>query len=159
MAENAGAGREDLPIVVIGAGPTGLAAAAHLSAKGQRFIVLEAGVGVGAHVDEWGHVQVFSPWRFNVDRASAALLEAAGWVRPPDEVHPIGKEFVEQYLQPLAALPAIEPHLRLRARVLAVQGQLSAAIVQFERAIRLNPQYADAQEHLTKVLLLRNRRP
>ena len=29
----------DLPIVVIGAGPVGLAAAAHLAAKRQRFLV------------------------------------------------------------------------------------------------------------------------
>jgi flavin-dependent dehydrogenase len=32
----------DLPIVVIGAGPVGLAAAAHLAAKRQRFLVFEA---------------------------------------------------------------------------------------------------------------------
>jgi glycine/D-amino acid oxidase-like deaminating enzyme len=111
---------EKLPVAVIGAGPVGLAAAAHLLAKGETPIVFEAGESAGASILRWGHVQIFSPWRYNLDRASAALLEAAGWVRPPDDVHPTGKEFVEQYLQPLAALPAIKPHLRLRTRVLAV---------------------------------------
>lgn len=111
---------ETLPVAVIGAGPVGLAAAAHLLARGETPLVLEAGERAGASIVKWGHVQIFSPWRYNVDRAAASLLEAAGWVRPPAEVHPTGREFVEQYLQPLAALPAIQPHLRLRTRVVAV---------------------------------------
>jgi thioredoxin reductase len=112
--------QQGLPVAVIGAGPVGLAAAAHLLAKGETPIVFEAGASAGASILKWGHVQIFSPWRYNVDRASAALLEAAGWVRPPDDTYPTGKEFVEQYLQPLAGLPAMGPHLRLRTRVLAV---------------------------------------
>ncbi|MFD8565256.1 FAD-dependent oxidoreductase, partial [Streptosporangium canum] len=32
-----------LPVVVIGAGPIGLAAAAHLAERGQDFLLLEAG--------------------------------------------------------------------------------------------------------------------
>ncbi len=70
-----------LPVAVIGAGPVGLAAAAHLVTKGETPLVLEAGDSAGASVLKWGHVRIFSPWRHNVDRASAALLEAAGWVR------------------------------------------------------------------------------
>ena len=109
-----------LPVAVIGAGPVGLAAAAHLVTKGETPMVLEAGDTVGASVLKWGHVRIFSPWRHNVDAASATLLAAAGWMRPPDGVHPTGRDLVEQYLAPLAALPAIRPHLRLRSRVLAV---------------------------------------
>ena len=41
-------------------------------------------------------------------------------MRPPDDVHPTGNELVEHYLAPLAALPAIRPHLRLRTRVLGI---------------------------------------
>jgi glycine/D-amino acid oxidase-like deaminating enzyme len=111
---------QGLPVAVIGAGPVGLAAAAHLLAKGETPVVLEAGEAAGASVRKWGHVRIFSPWRYNVDRASAALLEAAGWVRPPDDAHPTGHELVDRYLAPLAALPAIRPHLRLRTRVLGV---------------------------------------
>lgn len=111
---------ERLPVVVIGAGPVGLAAAAHLVAKGETPLVLEAGASVGASVRKWGHVRVFSPWRFDVDAAAAELLEAAGWVRPDGDAHPTGRELVEQYLEPLAALPAIRPHLRLRTRVVGV---------------------------------------
>jgi pyridine nucleotide-disulfide oxidoreductase len=105
---------------VIGAGPVGLAAAAHLLAKGETPLVLEAGETVGASVRKWGHVRIFSPWRYDVDEASAALLEASGWVRPDGDAHPTGRELVERYLEPLSALPAMRPHLRLRTRVRGV---------------------------------------
>ena len=110
----------NLPVAVIGAGPIGLAAAAHLVTKGETPVVFEAGAAVGASIRKWGHVRIFSPWRHNVDDASESLLEAAGWVRPPDDVFPTGQELVDRYLTPLAALPALRPHIRLRSRVLAV---------------------------------------
>jgi thioredoxin reductase len=109
-----------LPVAVIGAGPVGLAAAAHLVARGETPLVLEAGATAAASVLKWGHVRIFSPWRHNVDPAAEALLRDAGWVRPADDLHPTGKELVEQYLGPLAALPAIRRHLRLETRVLGI---------------------------------------
>jgi thioredoxin reductase len=112
--------RGGLPIAVIGAGPVGLAAAAQLAARRQRFLVLEAGPAVGTHVSAWGHVQVFSPWRYNVDPAARTLLRRAGWVEPDGDALPTGAELVSRYLQPLAKLPHIEPNLRLGTRVLAV---------------------------------------
>lgn len=109
-----------LPVAVIGAGPVGLAAAAHLVARGLDVVVLEAGGSVGAHMRSWGHVRVFSPWRYNTDPAAVALLAATGWREPdPDEL-PTGCEIVARYLEPLAAHPAIEPRLRLGARVTSV---------------------------------------
>ena len=110
----------DLPVAVIGAGPVGLAAAAHLLARGLEPVVLEAGETVGAAVRGWGHVPMFSPWRFNVDRAAVALLERHGWARPDDEGFPTGRELAERYLDPLAATPEIAPRLRLGARVTGV---------------------------------------
>jgi thioredoxin reductase len=63
---------------------------------------------------------VFSPWRYNVDRAARLLLARTGWVEPDGDALPTGAELVTSYLQPLAKLPEIEPHLRFGARVLAV---------------------------------------
>src|SRR6266496_3131156 len=102
-----------LPVVVIGAGPVGPAAAAHLVQRGQTPLVLEAGQTVGASVLEWGHVQLFSPWHYVVDAAAERLLADAGWQIPAPTEYPTGRELVEQYLRPLAALPQIAPHLRL----------------------------------------------
>lgn len=110
----------DLPIVVIGAGPVGLAAAAHLAAKRQRFLVFEAGPAVGSHVEGWGHVQVFSPWRYNVDPVARALLLDAGWAEPDHDTLPTGNELIAGYLQPLAKLPELQVNLRFGARVIAI---------------------------------------
>lgn len=107
-------------VAVIGAGPIGLVAAAHLVAKGETPIVLEAGDSVGAHVLAWSHVQVFSPWRYNVDPVASAMLKAAGWKEPDGDVLPTGADIVAEYLRPLAALPQLAPHIRLGARVVAV---------------------------------------
>jgi thioredoxin reductase len=109
-----------LPIAVIGAGPVGLAAAAHLVARGETPIVLERGDAVGANVLAWRHVQVFSPWRFNVDPVARGLLRAAGWIEPEPDALPTGEDLVARYLAPLAALPALAPHLRLGVRVVSM---------------------------------------
>jgi len=94
---------DTLPVVVIGAGPQGLAAAAHLTARGLPALVLEAGGGPAAAVADWGHVRLFSPWPELVDAASARLLEPTGWSRP-ERGYPTGAEWIAQYLAPLAAV-------------------------------------------------------
>lgn len=111
---------DEVPVVVIGAGPVGLAAAAHLHEQGMAFLVLETGTEIAASVRQWAHVGLFSPWRYNIDSAARRLLDAAGWAAPDDEALPTGAQLVEDYLQPLAKLPAIGPHLRLGARVVAM---------------------------------------
>jgi cation diffusion facilitator CzcD-associated flavoprotein CzcO len=110
----------ELPVVIIGAGPVGLATAANLVERGIPFEILEAGDAAGAAVRDWGHVRFFSPWRHLVDPASRRLLEAAGWQHPAEDAIPSGREFVTAYLEPLAALPEIAASLRTRTRVVAV---------------------------------------
>jgi thioredoxin reductase len=114
---------EQLPVAVIGAGPVGLAAAAHLATRGQDFVVVEAGEGVASSLQDWSHVKLFSPWRFNTDPAARALLEQVGWTAPDPERLPTGGELIRDYLAPLAAHPTIEPHIRYRARVIAIARQ------------------------------------
>jgi hypothetical protein len=110
---------EDLPVAVIGAGPVGLTAAAHLVSRGIEPVVFEAGDAVGASVRDWSHVRVFSPWAYDVDPVASDLLAAHGWEAPPPARYPTGGEIVERYLEPLAALPTIGEHLHLRTRVTA----------------------------------------
>jgi thioredoxin reductase len=111
---------DELPVAVIGAGPVGLAAAAHLHERGIPFTVLEAGQSPADTVRQWGHVRLFSPWRFDIDPAAARLLGDAGWVRPDDQALPTGAQLAADYLQPLADLPALKPYLRYGARVVAI---------------------------------------
>ncbi|MEV5554798.1 FAD-dependent oxidoreductase [Nonomuraea wenchangensis] len=108
----------DLPVVVIGAGPVGLAAAAHLAERGLDFVVLEAGEQAGASVARWGHVRVFSPWKYNIDAAARRLLEAGGWNAPDSEWLPTGAELIDDYLAPLAEL--FGDRVRTGAKVTAI---------------------------------------
>ncbi len=110
----------DHPVAIIGAGPVGLVAAAHLASRGERFLVLEAGDAVGASVREWSHVRLFSPWKYLVDPIARTMLERAGWSMPDEEALPTGGALVERFLEPLAALPAIAPHVVVGARVVQV---------------------------------------
>ena len=108
---------EDLPVAVIGAGPVGLAAAAHLITRGVPVKLYEAGDTVAAHVRDWGHVRVFSPWRFNIDTAAAAILRGHGWQAPPADALPTGNELYSAYLAPLAATPPMRAIVETGARV------------------------------------------
>ncbi|MBB4064009.1 FAD-dependent oxidoreductase [Gellertiella hungarica] len=109
-----------LPVAVIGAGPVGLAAAAHLVERGLQPLILEKGTSVGAAVLEWGHVRVFSPWMYNIDDAARRLLETRGWKAPDADVLPTGREIVEQYLAPLSRVPQIASGLKLGSTVTAI---------------------------------------
>jgi cation diffusion facilitator CzcD-associated flavoprotein CzcO len=109
---------DKLPTVVIGAGPTGLAAAAHLSTRGMSYIVLEATDGVAACFRSTAHVRLFSPWKMNVDPAAARVLEQHGWRAPDPDAMPTAGEMRSQYLEPLAR--ALASHIRYGARVQGV---------------------------------------
>jgi thioredoxin reductase len=115
--------RCDLPVAVIGAGPVGLAAAAHLVSRGLRPLVFEKGSSVGAALLAWGHVRVFSPWRYNIDHAARGLVERTGWSAPDPDGMPTGAEIVRDYLAPLAATPEIASNLKLGATVTAITRQ------------------------------------
>jgi hypothetical protein len=82
--------------------------------------VLEAGEEVAAGVASWGHVRLFSPWRFSVDPVAKRILEASGWTEPDGDEHATGAELRERYLPPLAELRELAARIRTGASVLAV---------------------------------------
>jgi thioredoxin reductase len=109
----------DLSVVVIGAGPVGLAAAAHLTDRGLTPLVLEAGERVGAAMRAWGHIRTFTPWQYIVDPTAEKLLAPTGWTRPAGDVPPTGADVVAGYLEPLATVLG-DAVVRTGARVVAV---------------------------------------
>ncbi len=106
-----------LPVAVIGAGPVGLAACAHLLQQGLTPLLLEAGNGIAGNLESYRQVRLFSPWRYNIDRAAQALLADSGWTMPDLEALPTAGEVIDQYLAPLARLPRLAPHLRFNHAV------------------------------------------
>ena len=112
--------RSNLPVAIIGAGPVGLAAAAHLLVRNLDCVILEAGASVGNSLRTWGHVRMFSPWRYNIDAASRHLLLSHGWRPPAAEQFPTGRDLITDYLAPLSETPAIASRLRLNAQVTAI---------------------------------------
>jgi len=104
-------------VAIVGAGPVGLAAAAHILERGMKPVVLEAGADVAHAMRQWGHVQMFSPWEYNIDRAAERLLRPTGWNSPDPQQYPTGAELVERYLEPLATKTALAGHIRTSSRV------------------------------------------
>ncbi|QCI63990.1 NAD(P)-binding domain-containing protein [Phreatobacter stygius] len=107
-------------VAIIGGGPVGLAAASHVLERGLEPVLLEAGPEIADAVRQWRHVQLFSPWEFNVDKAAARLLTATGWNSPDPAQYPTGAELIEGYLWPLAARTALKDHIHTSSRVTGI---------------------------------------
>ena len=107
-------------VAIIGAGPVGLAAAAHVLERGHVPVVLEAGAEIGHSIRQWSHVRLFSPWTYNIDKASQRLLEPVGWNSPNPDYFPTGGEFLDGYLVPLATRTALKDYIRTSCRVTGV---------------------------------------
>src|SRR5687767_10784211 len=112
--------KQSLPVAVIGAGPVGLAAAAQLEVRGIPFILFEAGSAVASNVLSWKHIRVFSPWRYNIDKAARQLLAESGWISPDNDGLPTGEELYKYYFKPFYELPFIKPYTFLNTKVLSV---------------------------------------
>jgi hypothetical protein len=137
----------ELPVVVIGAGPVGLAAAAHLTGRGIEALVLEAGPAAGAAVREWSHVRLFSTWGELVDPAAEKLLAPTGWTRPDPAAYPSGADWAEQYLRPVAEV--LGDKVRTGARVTGVSRAGRDRIVDADRAAQpfvVHVTHADGRE-------------
>lgn len=121
IAQNSHSGLPgNLPVAVIGAGPVGLAAAVHLLARGLPVKLYESAAAPAAHVRAWGHVKLFSPWVYNIDRQAQALLEKTGWQAPLPLAYPTGAQLHDLYLKPLADTPELRAVIETDARVVAI---------------------------------------
>ena len=136
-----------LPVVVVGAGPIGLAAAARLVERGIEPLVLEAGPAAGSAVRDWSHVRLFSTWGEVIDPAAEKLLAPTGWLRPDSTAYPTGGDWAERYLQPLA--DALGDKVRYGATVTGVARAGRDRVVDAGRAeqpFTVHVQHADGHE-------------
>ena len=107
-------------VAIIGAGPVGLAAAAHALERNLNPIVLEAGPEAGHSVRHWSHVRMFSPWEYNIDKAAERLLLRAGWNSPDPQAYPTGGDLIAHYIEPLATRTALRERIKTSSRVTAI---------------------------------------
>jgi cation diffusion facilitator CzcD-associated flavoprotein CzcO len=107
-------------VAIVGSGPVGLAAAAHVFERGMTPIVLEAGPVPAHAIRQWQHVQLFSPWEYNVDKAAARLLSGTGWNSPDPHIYPTGRELLEQYIDPLTTKTVLRDVIQTSSRVSAI---------------------------------------
>ncbi|MCX4680987.1 NAD(P)-binding domain-containing protein [Streptomyces sp. NBC_01433] len=121
-----------LPVVIIGAGPVGLAAAAHLVERGIAPLVLEAGPCAASAVRDWSHVRLFSTWGEVTDPGAEKLLAPTGWVKPDASAYPTGGDWAERYLQPLADV--LGDRVRYRTTVTGVSRAGRDRVVDADRA-------------------------
>ncbi|MEU7279820.1 NAD(P)-binding domain-containing protein [Streptomyces sp. NPDC045431] len=138
---------EQLPTLVIGAGPVGLAAASRLLERGIEPLVLEAGPAAGAAVRAWAHVRLFSAWGEVTDPSAEKLLAPTGWVKPDPTTYPTGGDWAERYLQPLA--DALGDRVRYGATVTGVSRAGRDRIVDADRDTQpfvVHVEYADGRE-------------
>ncbi|MFD8451101.1 NAD(P)-binding domain-containing protein [Streptomyces coelicoflavus] len=147
---------QQLPVVVVGAGPVGLAAAAHLVERDVEALVLEAGGRAGAAVREWSHVRLFSTWGEVVDPAAERLLAPTGWTRPDPATYPSGGDWADRYLQPLA--DALGDRVRTGVTVTGVSRAGRDRIVDADREQQpfvVHVEYADGREerHLARAVI------
>ncbi|MFF3409540.1 FAD-dependent oxidoreductase [Streptomyces sp. NPDC002742] len=121
----------ELPVVIIGAGPVGLAAAAHLIDRGLDPLILESGPTAATSVRDWGHVRLFSTWDEVIDPAAEKLLAATTWTRPDGATYPTGAAWADNYLQPLA--DALTTRIRYNTTVTGIARQGRDRIVDADR--------------------------
>ncbi len=111
-------------IAIIGGGPVGLAAAAHLHQRGLDYQLFEQGPQVGHHLRAVGHVRLFTPWKYLLDPASEMLLNSEqAWPSPELEEHPTALELIENYLEPFSNLSVVQERLHFGHQVVSISKQ------------------------------------
>jgi hypothetical protein len=63
---------------------------------------------------------MFSPWEYNIDKATERLLAATGWNAPDPKAYPTGGDLIERYIKPLATRTPLKEHIKTSSRVTAI---------------------------------------
>jgi thioredoxin reductase len=106
-------------VLVIGAGPMGIAAAIGAADRGHDVTVLERGE-VGASLRTWGPARFFSPLHMNVSARMRELLRQQSTADIDDEALLTGDEYVERVLLPLIDSEPLRGRVRTSRAVIAV---------------------------------------
>lgn len=106
-------------ITIIGAGPAGLAAAAHVIERGMTPIVLEAGPEAVTRFGSGNMFSCFRPGNTTLIRPQGGCLRRQAGIRVP-RIYPTGAELLDQYIEPLAKKTALRDVIKTSTRVTRV---------------------------------------
>ncbi len=108
-------------VAIIGAGPVGLEAATLAACQNLDVVVFEKS-DVAYHLRQWGHVQLFSPFRMNHSRWGIGLLSRAfpDLELPSESAYMTAREYVESYLEPLARIPEMRDRVHRGVQVVTI---------------------------------------
>lgn len=112
----------DTDIAIVGAGPIGVEATLYALQQGHDVRLIERDQP-GAHIEEWAHVEFFSPWKMNRSEWGTAHLRRKGIDPPPGDEYPTGREYLERYLHPLSCSSPVEESLETDSEVLEIARQ------------------------------------
>ncbi|URN96306.1 MAG: FAD-dependent oxidoreductase [Candidatus Pristimantibacillus lignocellulolyticus] len=143
---------KDLPILIVGGGPIGLAAAAQLTVRQQNFILIEAGNTIAHNVETWRHVQLFSPWKYNLDEAAKILLQEMNWNEPLEDEVPTGSQLIEQYLTPLSQHNRISPYIQTNSTVISIARMDNDRMKSMERTVQPFEVYVENNGKISSVV-------
>jgi thioredoxin reductase len=107
-------------IAILGAGPIGLEAALAAVQLGFDVTVYERSHCVAAHIRDWGHVRMFSPFGMNSSERGRAALRQRGHRLPGDDDLLTGDEFCDAYLEPLSRLPELDGRIAFGTSVFRI---------------------------------------
>ncbi|MGF1581501.1 MAG: NAD(P)-binding domain-containing protein [Gemmataceae bacterium] len=108
-------------VAILGAGPIGLEAALYARTLGFEAIIYEKG-RVANHVQQWGHVRLFSPFEMNVTPLGIETIRQheMDYSFPEKSQYTTGREHVTAYLEPLSRVALLEGTLRPFTEVLGI---------------------------------------
>jgi hypothetical protein len=107
-------------IAIIGGGPIGLEAALYARFLGYDVLLFERGE-VAEHVERWGHVEMFTPFRMNSSALALAALDAQGISDlPAADAFVSGAQWRERYLLPLSQTDLLANSIHTKTEVIDV---------------------------------------
>ncbi|MEM7261205.1 MAG: NAD(P)-binding domain-containing protein [Planctomycetota bacterium] len=112
-------------VLIIGGGPAGVEAALAAVDHGYETVLLET-QRVGATIERWSQVRLFSPWALNRSRRGLAVLEQCRDADgepvevPPEDEYPTGRDYIDHYLRPLSESDTLKPRIYEEVRVVSV---------------------------------------
>ncbi|MFP4155684.1 MAG: diguanylate cyclase [Halothiobacillaceae bacterium] len=122
-----------LDLLIVGAGPLGVEAAAYARRLGLDAVIVERGDRVGAGMRRCVHARMFSPWQYNHSPLGIDWLRQDGRYVSPEGIER-WRDYLTNYLEPLAEVAGLEIRFGLTVRRIGRAGLARTDMIGSTRA-------------------------